>query len=80
MKYLNRFIRYLFPKFQPIDKYKKEISALSKIKMNQQKIILSLEDNGPEPDCVDVAFDGGFIENDPVNKGFLHTEYIQYNV
>jgi hypothetical protein len=44
MKYLNRFIRYLFPKFQPIDKYKKEISALSKIKMNQQKIILSLED------------------------------------
>jgi hypothetical protein len=44
MKSLNKFIRRLFPKFQPISKYTKEISRLSKDKMELRKMVLALID------------------------------------
>jgi hypothetical protein len=44
MKWLNKSIRRLFPKFQPISKYNKEISKLSKDKMELRKMVLSLID------------------------------------
>jgi hypothetical protein len=44
MKLFNKLIRRLFPKFQPMSKYTKEISRLSKDKMDLRKMTLALID------------------------------------